>query len=194
MSSETVPFIFSIVIEVFWLLFLLGVIYVLLRPVINGAVYFPSSDENIKAMLALAGVKPGDKVADLGSGDGRILIALANAGVDATGYEVNPLLVLRSRRKIRELGLQRKVEIRWKSFWRENLSPFDIVIVYGIPHIMKKLEEKLKREMKPTAGVISNIYPFPGWRPERTEGRVFLYRNRTTPLVETGKASILKTS
>lgn len=188
------PFIFSIVIEVFWLLFLLGVIYVLLRPVINGAVYFPSSDENIKAMLALAGVKPGDKVADLGSGDGRILIALANAGVDATGYEVNPLLVLRSRRKIRELGLQRKVEIRWKSFWRENLSPFDIVIVYGIPHIMKKLEEKLKREMKPTAGVISNIYPFPGWRPERTEGRVFLYRNRTTPLVETGKASILKTS
>ena len=116
------PFIFSIVIEVFWLLFLLGVIYVLLRPVVNGAVYFPSSDENIKAMLALAGAKPGEKIADLGSGDGRILVKAAGVGAEVEGYEVNPLLVLRSRRKIRELGLEKKAKVYWKSFLRENFS------------------------------------------------------------------------
>src|SRR5882672_3428464 len=70
----------------------------------RGAPYVPSRKDSIKKMLVLANLKPGDKVVDLGSGDGRIVIAFARNGIDAHGYEISPALVLWSKLMIFALG------------------------------------------------------------------------------------------
>ena len=95
-------------------------------------------------MIALAQIKPQTKAVDLGSGDGRIVIALARAGVDAVGYEINPILAWWSRIRIYRLGLQSRARIYNQSFWSADLSGFDVVMIFGITHIMGRLEKKLK--------------------------------------------------
>jgi len=168
-------FAFYLAAEIVSCLILIFVTYVLLRPLASGAIYFPTSSGNLAIILKMAEVRPGDKIADLGSGDGRILIAFARAGAEAHGYEVNPLLVRCSRQAILKAGLEEKAIVYWVSFWRTNLSRYDAVVVYGFPHIMKKLGEKLKRELVPGTKVISNIYTFPNWAEAKSENRVHLY-------------------
>lgn len=166
--------------EVLGIIILLLVIYFLGRPIIRGAIYFPTSPRSVAAMLKLAEVKPGDKLVDLGSGDGRILIAAAKVGAEAVGYEINPMLVRRSRRAIARARVgagsgSGGTTVHWEDFWRVDLSQFDIVIVYGIPYIMKKLQHKLERELRPGTKIISNAFVFPGWKPVAQDRKILLY-------------------
>jgi ribosomal protein L11 methylase PrmA len=158
------------------ILVLLGAIYLMLRPMIFGAIYFPTTPASVEVIRQIAAPKLGEKIADLGSGDGRIVMALAAAGAEAHGYEVNPLLVRRSRRAIRKAGLEGKAFIHWTSFWRADLHQYDAVFVYGFPHIMEKLGKKLKRDLHPGALVISNIFRFPNLTLVRDEHRVRVYK------------------
>jgi len=141
-----------------------------------GAIFVSSKEEKIKKIIELAEIKSGEKAADLGAGDGRLVIALAKKGAEAHGYEINPLLVWQARRNINKAGLGGKAFIHWKNFWREDLSRFDIIIVYGIGYIMKKLEEKLRKELKNNARVVSNAFCFPTWPQIKKEDGVYLYR------------------
>lgn len=156
-------------------LILIFVIYFILRPMLFGAIYFPTTPRSVETMRKLAEITPGQKIADLGSGDGRILIALAKAGAETHGYEVDPFLVMRSRRAIRKAGLERKAFVHWKSFWKTDLGHYDTVVAYGFPHIMKKLGNKLKRELRPGTKVISNVFTFPNLHEIRSENKVHLY-------------------
>ena len=61
---------------------------------LKGAIYDPSNNESVKKMVELAQIKPGEKSVDLGSGDGRVVIEFAKKGIQAHGYEINPLLVM----------------------------------------------------------------------------------------------------
>src|SRR5271168_2992410 len=123
----------TLISDIFGIIILLLVIYFLGRPIIRGAIYFPTSTRSVEIMLRFADVKPGDKLVDLGSGDGRILIAAAKAGAEVVGYEINPILVRRSRRSIARAGFGgRPAEsgnavVHWESFWRADLSQFDVV-------------------------------------------------------------------
>jgi precorrin-6B methylase 2 len=163
----------TIAAEFLGIIILLLVIYFLGRPIIRGAIYFPTSSRSVEIMLRLADVKAGDKLVDLGSGDGRILIAAAQAGAEAVGYEINPILVRRSRRAIARAGVH--AIVHWEDFWRINFSQFDVVIVYGIPYIMKDLQRKLERELRPGTKIISNAFAFPGWEPMAQERKIMLY-------------------
>jgi len=144
-------------------------------PMIRGAYYSGSRRDTLEQMLFLAKVKPGERAVDIGSGDGRIVIALAKAGAQAYGYEINPVLVWWSRRKIRKANLQETAFIYWKNFWSQSFSSFDIVMVFGIPYIMKELEQRLQEELKPSARVVLNGLSFPAWSCERTQGTALLY-------------------
>ena len=126
--------------ELIGIAILLLVIYFLGRPIIRGAIYFPTTPHGVSVMLKLADIKPGEKIVDLGSGDGRILIAAAKMGADAVGYEINPVLVRQSRRAIARAGI--RAVVHWESFWNVDLSEFDVVIVYGIPYIMQAYREE----------------------------------------------------
>ncbi len=125
-------------------------------------------------MIRLAKIKKGDKVADLGSGDGRIVIAFAQNGAVAHGYEINPLLYVISIQNLRKNGVHERAKIYLKDLWRVDLSPYDIVTLYGNFPMMSRLEKKLQKELRTGARVISNHFKFPKWNSEKEED-LYLY-------------------
>lgn len=137
-----------------------------------------SGRKAIKKIIDLAGIKPGQKAADLGSGDGRIVIAFAKAGAVAYGYEINPFLVWWSKRKIKAEGLEGKAFIYQKSFWEADFSSFDAVSIYGIDYIMSDLEKKLQKELRAGSRVLANSFTFPSWQPSKKDNPVYLYEQR----------------
>lgn len=147
-------------------------------PLARGAIYDPSTPMQTTLMVDLAEVIPGERAVDLGSGDGRVLIALARRGAEAHGYEVNPALVLLSRRNIRRAGLEGKAFVHWRSFWRADLSRFTLVTTFQVDFVMGKMENKLKRELPNGARIVSHHWRFPDWPPETVRGDMYLYRVR----------------
>lgn len=143
-----------------------------------GAPYVPSRHATVERMMDLAEIRPGDKTVDLGSGDGRIVIAMAQRGAEAHGYDNNPFLVFLARRRIRQAGLSKQAFIHWGNFWKVNYTPYDIVSVYAMPYIMKRLFRKLKRELRPGAKIISNAFAFPNEKPAKKEKGIYLYINQ----------------
>jgi hypothetical protein len=164
---------------VLWLGCIAVAVYLVLYvffPLARGAIYDPSTREQSALMAELAGVRPGEKAVDLGSGDGRVLIELARRGAEAHGFEVNPVLVAVSRRNIARAGLQGKAFVHMGSFWRADLSGFSIVTTFQVDFVMSRLENKLKRELPDGARVVSHHWQFPTWPVERTAGDMRLYR------------------
>jgi hypothetical protein len=145
-------------------------------PLGRGAIYDPSSENETRMMADLADVRRGEKAADLGSGDGRVVIALALKGAEAHGYEINPVLVFVSRSNIRKAGLAGRAFIHWRTFWRKDLSRYALITVFQVGFVMARLEAKLSRELAPGARVVSHYWRFPGLSPERTQGNIYRYR------------------
>ena len=142
---------------------------------IRGAPFVPTGSRTVKTMIDLANIQPDEKVADLGSGDGRIVIAIARVGAEAHGYEINPFLVLWSRYRINRAGLSRRAFVHWRDIWRVDFASFKVITVFGMVHIMGPLERKLRRELRPGSRVVSNRFTFPCWPHSSKEGRVYLY-------------------
>ncbi len=141
----------------------------------RGPFYVPTRTKYVPRIIAMLDIKQGEKMVDLGSGDGRLLIAIAKAGAEAHGYEHNPLLVLKSKQNFKKEGVEGKAFVHMSNFWDVDTSQFDGIVVYGIPYIMTRLEEKLKRELRPGARVVSYSFPFPNWEPTKKEKAVYLY-------------------
>ncbi|MDO8474057.1 MAG: class I SAM-dependent methyltransferase [bacterium] len=139
------------------------------------AIFVPSPTLAVKMMVYLAKVKQGEKAADLGSGDGRVVIALAKAGAEAHGYDINPFLVLKARKAIRREGLEGKAFIHWGNFFWGNLSSYDIITLFISPLAMKMLESKLKRELKAGARIVSFKFLFPSWPHKQKESGFYMY-------------------
>lgn len=147
----------------------------ILYALVFGAPFAPLADNRIQTMIKLLKLKKGDKLADLGSGDGRIVIAFAKLGIESHGYEINPVLVAISRYRIRKLGLGKKAYIHFKDFWREDLSGYSAVAIYGIGHIMARFGSKLKKELKPGSKIVANYFRFSNLKPFRKENNVWYY-------------------
>lgn len=160
------------------LLFLVILLVLVLVIMLRGAPYVPSQKKTVEQMVALSGVLPGERAIDLGSGDGRVVIALARAGAEAHGYEINPLLVWLGRRKIKKAGLDGKAFIHFKDFWSVDFSDFDVVTVFGISHIMRILGRKCRKELKGGARVVANSFPFPKWEHSKKDGEVYFYEQK----------------
>lgn len=156
------------------IIFLLYVLIISLYSLIRGAPYAALGSDRLKTVIELLDIKKGEKIADLGSGDGRIVIAAAKKGATSVGYEINYLLVLLSRKNIKKSGLK-NASIRQKDFWSENYSSYDSITIYTLPHILGALGRKLRKELKPGSKVVSNHYKFPGWKITKSEGDVHLY-------------------
>jgi tRNA A58 N-methylase Trm61 len=144
---------------------------------LQGPFFAPVSYQRIKQIIKLAGLKPGMKVADLGSGDGRILIKLVKTQpkIKAIGYEIDPKYVKLSRKKIKKEGLENKIIIKNTSFWKADLSSFDVITIYCTQNFMKKLEKKLKAEIGRSTKVISVYFHFPTWKVKKILGDIKLY-------------------
>lgn len=142
-----------------------------------GAPFQPSSDKALREIIELSEIDKSKslKVADLGSGNGKIVIEFAKHGAEAHGFEINPILAWISKLRIKSLGLQNKAFIHRKNFWKQDFSNFDIITSFQISYVMPGLEEKLKKELKSGSKVISNTWRFPNWKPKKKIGAVYMY-------------------
>ena len=161
--------------DVILIVFLVLIMALLLSSITRGAPYVPTHHDAVEKVVGVCGVKAGEKVLDLGSGDGRIVMAFARRSIEAHGYEINPILVFISRSKIKKDNLQGKAFIHWKSFWKADFSDFDIITLFGITQIMPRLEQKLLSELRAGAKVVSYVFKFPNWQPVKKEGAIYLY-------------------
>lgn len=156
-------------------LFILTLCAVILYVMLRGAPYLPTKREGIEAMLELAEISPGLRVVDLGSGDGRLVIAFAKRGAIAHGFELNPLLVWLSRWRLRRYGVADRGKIVLADIWRADLSLYEVVVVFGVTSMMPRLEKKLRRELTPGSRVLSYIFTFPSWHHRIEKNGVRLY-------------------
>ncbi len=127
-------------------------------------------------MMQLAKIKEGEKTVDLGSGDGRIVIAMARKGAEAHGYELNLFYVLLSKWNIWRAGLSGKAFIHWRNFFRTNLSSYDVITCYGISYLIGRIEKKLRKEVKYSARIIATSYEFKNWKYSKKKDYAFLYK------------------
>ncbi len=169
-------FLFMIGLIVFnvWLLWWAS--HFLLPFFMGGGPYVPIPKHHIATVIELANIKPNDIVIDLGSGDGRLLIAAVHAGAHkAIGFEIHPGLVRLSRNNVKKEHLENRIHIHQKSFWHADVSNASVVTLYQISYTMKRLEQKLLDELPIGARVIAHGFKFPNWKVERTIENTRLY-------------------
>lgn len=142
---------------------------------VRGAPFVPTGRKTTERMVSLSGLTPGQRLLDLGSGDGRIVIAAARRGISAHGIELNPWLVWYARWSARWAGLSQHATFTCGNLWRIDCATFDAVTVYGLGPIMPRLERKLMTELKPGARVVSHAFTFPHWKPGTVEDSVYVY-------------------
>jgi ribosomal protein L11 methylase PrmA len=137
--------------------------------------YFQTTRYRVDSMVSLAQPRTGEIGVDLGSGDGRIVIAFAKLGVAMHGFETDPVLIEQSLRHIHEQDLK-NAYIHQKDFWEEDLSLYDIITIYPMPDVMELLEKKLEIETKIGARILINYYPLPSLKHEAEQDHIYLYR------------------
>ena len=134
------------------------------------APFVPTPEEVVARMLELAEITPGDVLYDLGSGDGRIVIAAAKRyGIKAVGFEINPALVEESRGTIKQEGLENLVEIREQDIRSVDLSPASVVTMYLYPSANLRLRRAIRSQLKPGSRVVSHQFAMGDWTPAKTE-------------------------
>jgi protein-L-isoaspartate O-methyltransferase len=133
------------------------------------APFYPTPEMVVARMLELGELKPGEKMFDLGSGDGRIVIMAAQRfHADATGVELDKNLVRQSMDKIRKLGLE-NARIVNGDLLKQDYSFADLVTVYLLPLSNDKVQPLLDRELKKGARVVAHDFEFRGWSADRVE-------------------------
>jgi hypothetical protein len=121
-------------------------------------------------MLELAGTRPGDLVADLGSGDGRIVIAAAlKYGARGLGIELDQKLVAQSRDNARKAGVADRVTFVQGDVLEADFSQASVVTVYLLPNLISQLEPRFLSRLKPGTRIVSHSFRMESWRPDRME-------------------------
>lgn len=112
---------------------------------------------------------------DLGSGDGRVVIAAAQAGYTATGIELNPVLITMSYIAAWRAGVLSLVRFRMQNFWSINLKEYDAISIFGVNPVMEKLHEKLDKEAQPGTHVVCFRFPMKRRKPLWQDNELYLY-------------------
>jgi protein-L-isoaspartate O-methyltransferase len=162
-------------IKVLLIIFLIYFLYYFTLSFGKGVPYAPSKKSGVNKMIEMADVQLGEKAIDIGSGDGRIVAALAKAGAKAYGIEINKLLVWFSGVYLKSLGLENKTFIMLKDFWVEDYSSYDVITIFAQPYIMEKLEEKIFNDVKPGTRIVVNRYKFPNKEFKKEDCGIYLY-------------------
>ncbi len=134
------------------------------------APYYPTPETIVEKMLQLGGLKAGEKVYDLGSGDGRIVIMAAQKfHADAVGVELDKDLWKLSTDKIRKLHLEKNARIVNGDLLKQNYSSADLITVYLLPGFIDKVQPMLDEQLKKGARVVAHDFEFKNWTPEKVE-------------------------
>jgi len=139
-----------------------------------GPPYLPTMSRNMDTALDLLALKPGETMLELGSGDGKVLIAAARRGVNTVGVELSPVLFawswLRTRR------YRKHVRVIWGNYFSVKWPKADAIFTFMIPRHMPKLDKRIEQwRQGHTVRLASFAFVIPGKKPARTKDGVFLY-------------------
>ncbi len=131
------------------------------------AVFVPTPPDVVKQMLGLAAVKKDDVLYDLGSGDGRIVIAAAKThGCKAVGVELDKELVTKSRERAKEAEVEKLVTFEEADLFEADFSGATVVALYILPKMSQKLIPKFDK-LKPGSRIVSHCFAIPGITPDK---------------------------
>lgn len=126
--------------------------------------------EVVDAMLRLAKVSAADTLIDLGSGDGRIVIAAArDFGATATGVELDADLVRVSQRAAEAAGVAARTRFVVQNALLFDLSPASVITVYLLPSLLDQLQAAFLGSLRPRTRIVSHAFAMTGWKPDRSE-------------------------
>ena len=131
-------------------------------------VWVPTPAETVEQMLTVANVGPMDFVMDLGSGDGRNIIAAAKRGARARGVEFNPDLVRLSQQRAAAAGVSDRAQFVEGDMYQADISQASVLALFLLPSNMLQLRSKFL-DMKPGSRIVGNTFGIEGWTPDRTE-------------------------
>ena len=130
-------------------------------------VWVPTPPELVEAMLDLAKVTPQDYVIDLGSGDGRNVIAAARRGAQALGVEYNPQMVALSKRNAATAGVGNRAAFVEGDMYQADISKASVMALFLLPSNMLVLRPKFF-DLRPGSRIVSNTFGIEGWTPDET--------------------------
>jgi Methyltransferase domain len=131
-------------------------------------IWVPTPPELIERMLDVAKVTPADFVVDLGSGDGRMVIAAAKRGARALGVEFNSDMVELSRRLAAEAGVADKAAFTQGDMFEADFSKATVLALFLLPRNLEQLRPKMQ-SLPPGSRIVLNTFSIPGWDPDLTE-------------------------
>jgi hypothetical protein len=131
-------------------------------------IWVPTPYALVEKMLDMAKVTPQDYVVDLGSGDGRNVIAAAKRGARALGVEYEADMVTLSRRYANEEGVAERARFVQGDMYEADISQASVMALFLLPANLEKLTPKFLA-LKPGSRIVSNGYQIPGWQPDETE-------------------------
>ena len=139
------------------------------RPKLD-APYVATDIEVVDAMLGMAQIRPGEHVIDLGSGDGRILIAAARSlGAGGLGVDIDPARVRESQANARAAGVAARVAFRRQDLFDTPLAGADVLTLYLLPEVNLRLRPRILTQMRPGTRVVSHDFDMGDWRPDQRQ-------------------------
>ena len=128
-------------------------------------VWVPSPPEMVNKMMEVAKVGPSDYVIDLGSGDGRNVIAAAKLGARALGVEYNPDMVALSQKLAKEAGVADKAQFVQGDMYEADISKATVMALFLLPVNLNKLHPKFLN-LAPGSRIVANTFGIDGWEPD----------------------------
>jgi len=131
--------------------------------------YEPTPMEVVQTMLELAAVRPDDVVADLGCGDGRLVIeALRRGAARGLCVDIDPELIARARDNARAAGVAERIRFVNQDLFSVDYRGTTVVMLFLSAQLNRELRPKLARELAPGARVVSHWHDMGDWPPART--------------------------
>lgn len=131
--------------------------------------YATTRPETIALMLDMAAVGPDDHVIDLGTGDGRILIAAArDRGARGVGIDIDPVMVRRAQANAARAGVADRVRFETGDLFQAEFAAADVVTMYLLPEVNLRLRPRLLAELRPGTRIVSHAFDMGDWPPEQT--------------------------
>ena len=131
-------------------------------------VWVPTPPELVEKMMDMAQVGPNDIVMDLGSGDGRNIIAAAKRGATAIGVEYNPDMVELSNRLAKEAGVAGKASFIQGDMFTADISKASVMALFLLPDNLRKLSDKFYN-LRPGSRLVLNTFAIPDWEADVSE-------------------------
>jgi SAM-dependent methyltransferase len=169
----------AILIEALGIIIFIAAMSITIYSSVIGAPYVWTPSRAVREIFKIAGLKKGDKVYDLGAGNGQnLIIADKEFDARALGFELSPILYLAAKINIFIKGAK-KSQISWRNFYNQNLADADLIFCFLTVHAMVKLKPKFEAELRPGTKVISYAFSIHGWTPKQMlkgyPGNVYLY-------------------